>query len=209
MTQGSRWLRKNTLALIMNITNRNHVRVLPQHQLSVTPQSHVCYCFAGKDPITQRCKTTPDRKQYLGLRPHGLRLLSYIHASEFGVHHFPSAWKPNATVLYAAGPWNPIAQNPKGTCPLLYKQRCCRNAVDGKLVSNNWACCYRQTVLLYPENVSRPSARQIQHDSGHWPPQGNIYQLLHLDPVALTLDLLPWHTPFSLHLLNLTVNDTG
>lgn len=140
---------------------------------------------------------------------HGLRLLSYIHASEFGVHRFPSAWKPNAAVLYAAGPWNPIAQNPKGTCLLLYKQRSCRNAVAGKLVGNNCACCYRQTVLLRPENVSRPYARQIQHDSGQWPPQGNIYQLLHLDPVALTLDLLPWHTPFTLNLLNLTVNDTG
>lgn len=203
-------LRKNTLGLIMNITNRKHVRVLPQRQLSITP---VSAASAMSAPVLQeKTPSVKGVKQHLtgnNILPHGLRLLSYIHASEFGVHHFPSAWKPNATVLHAAGPWNPIAQNPKGTCPLLYKQRCCRNAVDGKLVSNNWACCYRQTVLLYPENVSRPSARQIQHDSGHWPPQGNIYQLLHLDPVALTLDLLPWHTPFSLHLLNLTVNDTG
>lgn len=82
---------------------------------------------------------------------HGQRLLSYIHASEFGVHRFPCAWKPNSAVLYAAGPWNPITQIPKGTCWLFYKWRSCRRAVDGNVVRNNCAGHYRQTVLLHPE----------------------------------------------------------
>ena len=143
--------------------------------------------------------------------PHGRRLLSYIHASEFGVRCFPSAWKPNAAIAPARC-WAPETQSAKSQkvpARSFTNKRSCRRAADGKVVSNNCACRYRQTVLLHPQNVSRPSARQMQHDSGQWPPQGNIYQLLHLDPVALTLDLLPWHTPFTLNLLNLTVNDTG
>lgn len=131
----------------------------------------------------------------------GRRLLSYDQASEFG------AWKPNTTcLLHARGPLKP--NHPNGTCLRFDKRRCCHWAEGGKVVSSNCSCCYGQTVLLYPENASRPSARQIQRDSGQWPPQGNIYQLLYLDPVALTLHILPWHAPFTLNLLNLAVNDT-
>lgn len=101
------------------------------------------------------------------------------------------------------------AEKPKKVpARLLYKHAPVAGAADRKVVRDYCVCCRRQTVLLHPENVSRPSARQIQHDSGQWPPQGNIYQLLHLDPVALTLDLLPWRTPFTLNLLNMTVTDS-
>lgn len=143
-------------SLIINITWRQ--KKTSQRCLSITlvaASVSVCYYFPGKDPITQRCKMTLGKT----ISAHGQRLLSYINASEFGVHRFPTAWKPNSAALYAAGPWNPINRIPKGTCQLLYKWHSCRRAVDGKVVSNNCACCYRQTVLLHPENVSRPSAR--------------------------------------------------
>lgn len=39
--------------------------------------------------------------------------------------------------------------------------------------------------------------------------QGNIYPLVHLDPMALTLDSFPWRTPFTVNSFNLTVCDTG
>lgn len=181
-------------------------RELPQCYLSFTLVTVAAAVFQDKTPSLRGVR------QHLtgnNISAHGTRLLSYIHASEFSVHSFPSAWKPNATVPHAAEPWNPIAQVPEGICPLLYKQRSFRRAADGNVVSNNCVCCDRQTVLLHQENVSRPSARQMQHDSGQWPPQGNTYQLLHLDPVALTLDLVRWRTPFTLNLLHLTVNDIG
>lgn len=132
---------------------------------------------------------------------HGLRLLSSNHVKEFGVFFLhwnptPSNWK-----LLVAETRSPQPQ--KLPAHSFYKHRC-HEATNGKVVSNNW--CYRQAALLHPHNVSRPFARQIQHDAGQRPPQGNIYQLLHLDPLVLTLDLLPWHTPFTSLLLHLTGN---
>lgn len=157
------------LPLTINTDGRKQARVLPQHCLSFTLVTAlavsvtVCYCLPRKGSITQRCKTTPDRKQYLHMVPG----CSYIHASEFGVRCFPSASEtqrhPHSTLLAS---WNPIAQIPEGTCPLLHKQRTSRRAADGKVVSNNCACSFRQTVLLRPANVRRPCARQTQHDSG-------------------------------------------
>lgn len=39
--------------------------MLSRHHLSFTLVVSVCCCLPGKDHIAQRCKTTPDREQYL------------------------------------------------------------------------------------------------------------------------------------------------
>lgn len=182
---------------LLNTTCR--VRVVAQH----------CLGFTLDTSLFQENPSLRAVRRHLtgnNISAHGRRLLSYDHASEFGVHNFPSAQKPNTTCLpHACGPWNPITQMVPA-CSFT-NATAVTVAEDGKVVSNNCSCCYGQTVVLHPENASRPSARQIQRDSGQWPPQGNIYQLLHLDPVALTLHLLPWHSPFTLNLLNLAFND--
>lgn len=164
----------------------------------------VCYCLPGKDPITQRCKTTPDRKQYLDTWSEA----ALIHSCQWIWRSpFPLCMETQRRCTVHCWPLKLNRPNPRRylLAPLqttLLSQGC------------GWKSCQQQLCLLLwtncsftSWNVSRPSARQIQHDSGQWPPQGNIYQLLHLDPVALTLDLLPWQTPFTLNLLNLTVND--
>lgn len=59
----------------------------------------------------------------------------------------------NPTLPYCTlhGPWNPIVQNPKSTCPLHCKQGTSRNTVDGKPVSSNCVCCCTQTVFYIQE----------------------------------------------------------
>lgn len=153
---------------------------------------------------SRNTKTLRGVRQHLtknNILSHGLRLLSSNHVKEFGV--FFLHWNPTPSYWKLLVPETRSPQPQKLPAHSFYK-RCCHEAANGKVVSNNW--CYRQAALLHPQNVSRPFARQIQHDAGQRPPQGNIYQLLHLDPLVLTLDLLPWQTPFTSLLLHLTGN---
>lgn len=71
--------------------------------------------FQEKTPSLRGVRQHPTGNN---ISPHGQRLASYIHASEFGVHRFPSARKPNAAVLHAVIlPLKPNRPNPKSYLP--------------------------------------------------------------------------------------------
>ena len=101
------------------------------------------------------------------ISPHGQRLASYIQASEFGVHRFPSARKPNAAVLHAVIlPLKPNRPNPKSYLPAPLQTALLS---QGGVVSHNCACCYRQTVFyiqkmsggLLPDKCSMTKASDL------------------------------------------------
>lgn len=149
--------------------------------------------FSEKVLTSHGRNTTPDRKQYPML------MLSCINTSEFGV----SPLKPDAagTVLRMAAEIQSRKTQKAPPAPLqaTLRPRCC-----------GWKNCQRQLCSLLQTycsfmNVSGPATTPIQQETGQRPPRGNIYQLLHAGPLAQTLDLLPWHIPFTLNLLRLTV----
>lgn len=81
---------------LLNTTCR--VRVVAQH----------CLGFTLDTSLFQENPSLRAVRRHLtgnNISAHGRRLLSYDHASEFGVHNFPSAQKPNTTCLpHACGP---------------------------------------------------------------------------------------------------------
>lgn len=106
----------NILSLIINVT----------FAATAPAQLHTCHSFCR---LCQCLSATVSQEKTPSLRgvrqhltgnnisAHGRRLLSYIHASEFGVRRFPSARKPNAAAAVRCWPLKPNRPDPKRYLP--------------------------------------------------------------------------------------------